>query len=93
MRIPTNILDEEHNAVLIDEVDVDQEIYNRPWGGIPLVYTLGDSGQLTTGMMKEMYEKSDARPGTSDFVGKIAVHDFIYPPDTSESTSTIIVMD
>ena len=40
-----------------------------------------------------MYENSDARPGTYDFVGKISVHDFIYPPDTSESTSTIVVMD
>ena len=43
--------------------------------------------------MKAMYDNSDARPGTYDFVGKIDFHDFIYPPDTSEATSTIVVMD
>ena len=61
-------------------------------GGIPLVYTLGDIGQLPIVLMKVMYENSDARPITYDFVGKIAVHDLIYPPDTSEATSNIFVM-
>ena len=43
-------------------------------------------------MIKEMYDKYDARPGTSNFFGKIYVHDFAYPPDTSKSTSTIVLM-
>ena len=58
-----------------------------------MVYTLGDSGQLPTVMMKEIYENSDSRPVTSVFVGKIAIHDFIYPPYTSEATLTIVVID
>ena len=43
--------------------------------------------------MKSIYEESDARPRISDFFGKIALHDFIYPPDTSKATSAIVVMD
>ena len=58
-----------------------------------MVYTLGDSGKLPPLMMKAVYENSDARPQEYDFFGKISVHDFIYPPDTSKATSDIVVMD
>ena len=43
-------------------------------------------------MIKAIYDKYDARPGTSNFFGKIYVHDFTYPPVTSKFTSTIVVM-
>ena len=58
-----------------------------------MVYTLGGSGKLPPVMMNSMCDKSYARSVTSGFYGKIAVHYFIYPPDTCESTSNIFAMN
>ena len=58
-----------------------------------ILYIIGYSWYLPPVIMKARYYKSDARPGTSDVVSKIYVHVFVYPPDTIEATSTIIVMD
>ena len=52
LRRLTNVLDNEHNTVLIYEVDLDQEIYNQTPTGIALVHSLGASGHLPSVTMK-----------------------------------------
>jgi len=87
-----NVLDNEHNLVYNDSVNLDPEVSIRPWGGLPIVYSLGDSAQLPAVLMKALHDKSPARPGTSDSVGKIAIQNFLNPVDITKATSTVVVV-
>jgi hypothetical protein len=93
LRRPAVIVDENHNPVYSENSDLPSEVYNRPWGGLPFLYSMGDSAQLPPVMQKSMYSKDIGRPTTSDHLGRIVIQDFLHPLDLEEVKSTIVVMD
>jgi len=76
----------------IDPVNIDPVVSICPWGGLPFVYSCSDSAQLPAVLMKALCDKSPARPGTSDSVGKIAIQNFLNPVDITKATSTVVVV-
>ncbi len=96
LRRPSEVLDTEA-PTLVQEVIADNlldpDVYMRPWGGIAFVYSFGDCGQLPPVMMKAMYDQSPGRPGTADYVGRIAFSEFRSPPDPEQAVSISVVMD
>lgn len=96
LRRPMDVLDDDGNIVGQDETGnslLTPDVYMRPWGGIPFVYSFGDCGQLPPVMMKGMYDQSIGRPGTADFMGRIAFAEFRSPPKPEEATAVSVVMD
>ena len=91
LRRPVSVLDEEYNTVYEDTVDLSPEIYNRPWGGIPLIYSFGDCAQLPPVLMKPLYDKQPAKAGTADCHGKLAISSYMNP-DSDESESITVLM-
>ena len=91
LRRPVSVLDNECNTVYEDRVSLPQEIYSRPWGGIPLIYSFGDCGQLPPVLMKPLYDQQPAKAGTADCLGKLAISSYMNP-DTNESESVTVVM-
>ena len=71
-------MNKEQNVVHVDDVSLAPEVYSRPWGGLPFLYSFGHCGQLPPVKMKSMYDKSSAKTNTADQKGKIAIHDFLY---------------
>ena len=80
-------------AILPDSHSLKTEIYNRPWGGIPCIYSFGDSAQLPPVMMKALYDKTPGKQGSSDVAGRTAISEFLLPPDETEARSTVVIMD
>lgn len=68
------------------------EVYNIMLGGVHLIYSFGDSHQLSPVNMKPLYSKLSAIHGSTDTNGRIAFQEFYNPPD-NESWSTVIMMD
>eukprot|EP00984_Skeletonema_dohrnii_P031047 scaffold23084_cov153-Skeletonema_dohrnii-CCMP3373.AAC.2 len=95
------IPDDEHPAdedvvlgQLPDEVLLPPEVYNRPHGGIPFIYALGDSNQLPPVAKQPVYSTNTPAASTSDAVGKISfLEDFFDPPDPDVVEAYIVVMD
>ena len=93
-RRPQRIFDDSGNVIFDSSTNEDslpEAISSRPWGGIPMIYSFGDSAQLPPVMMKPYFDNSSAKPGSSDMAGKIAVSEFMYP-DESTSRSTFVSM-
>lgn len=60
LRRPVEVLDSEGNTVDVDQTDIIQlpeDVYTRPWGGIPLIYSFGDCKQLSPVLMSAIYDK------------------------------------
>ena len=93
LRRPCVVMDKEENIIHKEDISLTKDVYNRPWGGIPFLYSFGHCGQLPPVMMKAMYDKSSAKSGTADQKGKIAIHDFLYPSNKKEAQSTVVVMN
>ena len=93
LRRPSVVMNKEQNVVHVDDVSLAPEVYSRPWGGLPFLYSFGHCGQLPPVKMKSMYDKSSAKTNTADQKGKIAIHDFLYPRNKKECQSTIVVMN
>ena len=69
-------------------------VHQRSWGGIPLLYSFGDVQQLPPMAMKGMHDITASKSATSgDASGKIAIHEFMYPTDISNTNSLVVVMD
>ena len=65
------------------EESLPEVVSKRPWGGIPMIYSFGDSAQLPPVMMKPYFDESYAKPGSSDMAGRIAMADFMNPDETT----------
>ena len=74
-------------------MDLKREVFNRPWGGIPFIYSFGDCAQLPPVMMTALYDDKTAKANTADMLGKIAITEFLDPPNKRQCESTIVVMD
>ena len=61
-------------------------------GGLPVVYSSGDSVQLPPVMMKK-YDDIVGKVVTSDFIGNIAIADYTSPIDEDDSRCNVVVMD
>ena len=73
---------------------LDPLISCRPWGGIPFIYSCGDSHQLPAIAQKPCYSKERASSTEgSDFCGMQTWSRFINPTDESETECTIVVME
>lgn len=72
---------------------MDKEVYNRQWGGIRFVYSMGDKAQLDPFLQKAMYCEEPGKSNTADNVERITINDFIHPPNKSEVKSSVVVMD
>ena len=92
-RRPTVIRDKEENIIHTETVDLKREVFNRPWGGIPFIYSFGDCAQLPPVMMTALYDDKTAKANTADMLGKIAITEFLDPPNKRQCESTIVVMD
>ena len=61
------------------------QVYKRPWGGIPVIYSFGDIFQLApVGMtsISQLNEKgSSKKVGKSGHLGKLAFKRFLDPDD------------
>ena len=86
-------MDDEENVIHTAHVKLDEDVYKRPYGGIPFIYSFGHAGQLPPVMMKAMSDKSPSeKSATADQMGKIAIHDFMYSQH-EKCQSNIVVMD
>ena len=93
LRRPSVVMDNEQNIVHTDDICLSPEVYSRPWGGLPFLYSFGHCGQLPPVLMKSMYDKSPAKTHTADHKGKIAIQDFLHPNNDKECQSTVVVMN
>ena len=93
-RRPQRIVDDNGRLIFDGSTreSLPEKIWSRPWGGIPMVYSFGDSAQLPPVMMKPYYDRSPAKPGTSDLAGKVAISNFMFPDDEDISKSTFVSM-
>ena len=57
-------------------MDLKREVFNRPWGGIPFIYSFGDCAQLPPVMMTALYDEKAAKPNTADLLGKLLLLNF-----------------
>jgi hypothetical protein len=94
-RRATTVLNDE--GTTIPQVDapvlLPPEVYNRPHGGIPIIYKFGDQNQLPPVAKQPVYSTKTPRSGTSDAVGKIAFSDFVNPPNDADVESYTFYMD
>ena len=93
LRRPVSVLDAECNTVYEDTVNLQPEIYNRPWGGIPLIYSFGDCAQLPPVLMKALYDKQPAKAGTADCHGKLAISSYMNPHSDESESITVLMKD
>ena len=90
------IIRNEDNHIIIDEslnFPLSPEIYNRPWGGIPFIYSFGDCCQLPPVKMKAIYDDSCGKPDSSDNIGRIAFNDFVNADHIETTDSVVVKMD
>ena len=73
--------------------DLSADIYDREWGGIPIIYSMGDIYQLPAIGPSVMDMTSTGRPNTSDMIGKMVFRNFLNPKDSSEAKGVTVIMD
>ena len=62
------------------------------WGGIPFIYSFGDSHQLPPVTIKPFFSKDAGKHGLSCSAGKMAYNEF-RDPDHNETNNTVFLMD
>ena len=92
-RRPSVIQDREENIIHTETVDLKREVFNRPWGGIPFIYSFGYCAQIPPVMMTALYDDKKAKTNTADMLKKIAINEFLDPPNKHQCESTIFVMN
>jgi hypothetical protein len=95
LRRPVTMVDDAGNDIEDEEetYGLNKDTYERAWGGVPQVYSLGDTAQLPPVMQKALYDEGPAEPGTSDSLGKTTIAEMLLPPDESEMRSYVFVME
>ena len=70
--------DENTNIVLNEASDFPLEsiIYNILWGSIPFIYSFADDCQLLPVCMKSIYDNSDGKPNSVDYLGQSLFNEF-----------------
>lgn len=88
------VLDENDEVIEGTENDsfLDPVMYDRMWGGIPFIYSFGDSHQLPPVGMKPFFSKDPGKHGSSCSAGKMAYNEF-RDPDHNETNNTVFLMD
>jgi hypothetical protein len=94
------VMDEESNELLVDdsgnenvwESVLDPVTRQRPWGGIPLIYSFGDLNQLPPVAKKSTCDTKPPKTA-ADRAGRVAFHEFINTTESTQSMATIVVMD
>ena len=93
MRRPIELLNENNETIQPQISSLDPEIYNRPWGGIYFLYSMGDNHQLPPVAQKPMYSKDVVKPGTTDLAGKIVLHEYLHTLNSLDVKSTVVLMN
>ena len=75
MRRSMELLNENNETVQPETSSLDPEIYNRPWGGIYVLYSMGDNHRLPPVAQKTMYSKDVGKVGTTDQARQIVLHE------------------
>lgn len=70
----------------------DPAIYERPWGGIPFIYSFGDSYQLAPVGSRSFYSPVNGNK-PAEAVGKLVVANFLNPPDKELEESSVFLLD
>jgi hypothetical protein len=70
------------------------QVTSRSWGGIPIVYSIGDCHQLPPVGMKPIWDLSDpSSPDSADAIGRLTFHEFLSPDADSGCIGVSIIMD
>lgn len=90
----SSVLCAEYGKVVHEEMsDLCESIRNRDWGGIPIIYSMGDIFQLPAIGPSVMDMKSIGKPNTSDMIGKMVFRNFLDPKDSSQAFGVTVIMD
>ncbi|KAL7554626.1 hypothetical protein ACHAWF_018133 [Thalassiosira exigua] len=73
-----------NNLTSESDGDLPPEVYNRPWGGIPFIYSSGDCHQIAPVGAKAFYSTEPGSGSTADGLGKVVVSDFMNPPNSED---------
>jgi hypothetical protein len=94
LRRPQETYDTAGNAIEIsNHHPLPPDVYNRPFGGVPFVFSCGDHAQLPPVLDKVLHDKSPGKPLTADLCGKVAVSQFLNPDDNTQAESAVIILD
>lgn len=75
------------------QVSIPSDVHKRPWGGIPFIYSFGDSFQLAPVGMRAFYSQAREPKTGSWSLGMIAVADFRNPPKREVEECSVFVLD
>ena len=84
--------DNEHHTTAESAFILDADTCQRPWGGVPFVYSYGDNNQVPPVAKKSTYD-TRAPKTAADRAGRVAFHEFITTTNPSESMATVVVME
>jgi hypothetical protein len=84
--------DNEHHTTAESAFILDADTCQRPWGGVPFVYSYGDNNQVPPVAKKFTYD-TRAPKTAADRAGRVAFHEFITTTNPSESMATVVVME
>ena len=89
--------------IVVDTVEADVQdnelfpvqVTSWCWGGIPIVYSIGDCHQLLPIGMKPIWDLSNpSSPNSADAIGGwLTFHDFLSPPPDSGCIGVSVIMD
>ena len=93
-RSKSSVLCADKGSVVHEEIsDLCPAIYDRDWGGIPIIYSMGDIFQLAAIGPSVMDMTSIGKPNTSDMIGKMVFQNFLDPKDSSQAIGVTVIMD
>ena len=85
---------ENHDLPNVHTFPFPPSVYERSWGGIPLVYSFGDCHQLPPVGMKAISDlKSIPKIHTSDFQGLLSFKDFLNSTESGTRSCTVVMND
>ena len=72
---------------------MDREQYERPWGGIPSIYSFGDNHQLPPFRIKPLYSTKLGTLNTADIIGQVVLTGFLNHIDNENMITVIFVIE
>ena len=93
-RTPSRVLADDFVTILFqEESKIPESIYNRPWGGIPIIYSFGDCHQLSAIGRSIIDMVSPGKSNSADAIGRLTFADFLSPPNTEDALGVTVIMD
>ena len=93
-RVPECVLSDDGKEKLYTETTkLSPHIYMRPWGGIPIIYSMGDCFQLASIGRSTIDMETVGNLNSSDMLGKMIFADFLDPPDKEEAVGVTVMMN